>query len=438
MHTSRIVSVALLLVFGVTVAFGWGNATHVYFANHLGVKFGNLNQNEMYGALLPDLYGYEFADQGAMLADYALHSNGDVFWGLYASATGRPAKAAFYGMFTHSNAQSIKGADWYAHGVYPFPGDASDPSGWVIQQGAKLIKNGAIDGYVHGLLDPFGSPELVQGFLPVVGHTLIETAVDILVRRCEDPLVGARMYLAAKNRSEEIPNVMAFVIAQLPVPPGYPAPPDVAKTLELETKYRAAMMQYGQLFLLPESQLIPLISGETASLAKQYLSLYLGELTPDIDPARIAEFIQIAIRQVRPIFHAELMATLCRVEKNMEKNGPPVAGPIFAFWGKETVGEEFEGLQLPSETPGDFSLDQNYPNPFNPTTTIAFALPSDQAVSLKIYNTIGQEVATLVNEVKSAGRYSAVWDAKGLPSGVYFCRLQAGSVVDTKKMTLMK
>ncbi len=82
----------------------------------------------------------------------------------------------------------------------------------------------------------------------------------------------------------------------------------------------------------------------------------------------------------------------------------------------------------------------------DPTTTIAFALPSDRIVTLKVYNAIGQEVATLVNEFRTAGRYKAVWDAKGVPSGVYFYRLQAlpsrdgqaGTVLDTKKMTLLK
>jgi hypothetical protein len=442
MNALRIGCVALLLVVGVSVGFGWGNATHVYFANHLGVKFGPLNQNEMYGAVLPDLYGYQFDNMGALAADYALHTSGDLYWGFYSLTVGREAKAAVYGMFTHSNAQTIKGADWYAHGVAPFPGGAPDPRGWVVQQGGILAQHPAILGYVNGLLEPYGSPELVQGFLPVVGHTLIETAVDILVRRCQDPFVGARLYLAAKNRTEETPQIMAAVIAQLPVENGNPPFPTVEYTLGLEAGYREAMMQYGQLFMLPENQLIGLLSAQTATLAHDYLAALLGSIgitqVPDVDAAKIAEFIQIAINQVRPIYRAELYATLCRVEKNMEKNGPPVAGPVFAFWGKETIEEEFEGMKLPAEAPGEFALDQNYPNPFNPATTIAFALPSDQVVTLKIYNTIGQEVATLVNEFKTAGRYSAVWDAKGLPSGVYFCRLQAGSIVDTKKMTLMK
>jgi hypothetical protein len=344
------------------------------------------------------------------------------------SASSREAKAGFYGMFTHSNAQTIKGADWYAHGVYPVPGNPPDPSGWVIKQGARLVQDPRIFSYVSGLVGDY-----TPYFLPVVGHTLIETAVDILVRRCEDPLVGARLFLAAKNRSDEIPLVLSAVIAG--ADPSFPSPD---YTVAREASYREEMKQYGQLFLLPEDQLIAMVSEQTAGLASQYLAVLGLDPVPVVDPAKIAEFIQIAIHQVKPIYRYELMATMCKLERNMKENGPPVAGPIFACWGKETIQDELEGVKVPSETPVELALDQNYPNPFNPTTTIAFALPADQVVTLKVYNTIGQEVATLVNEFKAAGRYSAVWDAKGIPSGVYFCRLQAGSVAETKKMTLMK
>ncbi len=160
------------------------------------------------------------------------------------------------------------------------------------------------------------------------------------------------------------------------------------------------------------------------------------QTAPEVEKDSIAQYIGLAITQVAPIYHAELVSTLNNVENNLKKIHVTPAGPVFAQWGKDVIEDEFGGIQ--SMKPAEFGLDQNYPNPFNPTTTIAFALPSDQVVTLKIYNAIGQEVATLVNEFKNAGRYSAVWDAKGIPSGVYFCRLQAGNAVELKKMTLLK
>ena len=88
--------------------------------------------------------------------------------------------------------------------------------------------------------------------------------------------------------------------------------------------------------------------------------------------------------------------------------------------------------------PSVFSLSQNYPNPFNPTTKISYQLPSNNFVTLKVYDVLGNEVAALVNEQQPAGKYEVQFDASGLGSGIYFYKLNAGSLVETRKMVLMK
>ncbi len=88
--------------------------------------------------------------------------------------------------------------------------------------------------------------------------------------------------------------------------------------------------------------------------------------------------------------------------------------------------------------PEEFKLNQNYPNPFNPSTTIEFALPKSAFVALKVYNLLGEEVATLVAEHRSAGIYKIDWDAKNLASGMYLYRLEAGDFVQTKKLIVMR
>lgn len=89
-------------------------------------------------------------------------------------------------------------------------------------------------------------------------------------------------------------------------------------------------------------------------------------------------------------------------------------------------------------TPVSYSLSQNYPNPFNPATQIKYSIPENGFVTLKVYNILGKEVATLVNENKTAGDYSINFSAKNLSSGVYFYSIKAGNFTQTKKMTILK
>ena len=88
--------------------------------------------------------------------------------------------------------------------------------------------------------------------------------------------------------------------------------------------------------------------------------------------------------------------------------------------------------------PTDFELRQNYPNPFNPTTSINYSLNKKSYVELKVYNVLGAEVATLVNETKNAGSYKVSFDATNLSSGVYFYQLKSGDQTITRKMMVMK
>ena len=95
-----------------------------------------------------------------------------------------------------------------------------------------------------------------------------------------------------------------------------------------------------------------------------------------------------------------------------------------------------EGNQ--TNVPGSFKLDQNFPNPFNPVTTIRYQLPRTGFVTLKVYDLLGREVTTLVNEEKSAGKYEVKFDGSNLSSGIYFYRIKAGNFIDTKKFVLLK
>ncbi len=88
--------------------------------------------------------------------------------------------------------------------------------------------------------------------------------------------------------------------------------------------------------------------------------------------------------------------------------------------------------------PAQFELSQNYPNPFNPSTTINFSIPQSSVVTLKVFNTLGQEVKTLINQNMESGIHSFSFDASELNSGIYFYKLDAGSYSEVRKMTLIK
>jgi hypothetical protein len=115
---------------------------------------------------------------------------------------------------------------------------------------------------------------------------------------------------------------------------------------------------------------------------------------------------------------------------------------VSQLWIKET-GTSFSAQMLENLIPTAYKLEQNYPNPFNPATTIRYAIPDQEQVTLKVYDVAGREVATLVNDAKPAGTYEVKFDGRNasgaaLSSGVYFYRIKAGAFSETRKFVLLK
>lgn len=90
------------------------------------------------------------------------------------------------------------------------------------------------------------------------------------------------------------------------------------------------------------------------------------------------------------------------------------------------------------DLPATYALHQNYPNPFNPSTTIEYEIPKESFVTLKVFNLLGQEVATLVDETKQAGRYEVKFNGLSLSSGVYFYKIRSKDFIETKKLILVR
>ncbi|RKY90881.1 MAG: hypothetical protein DRQ13_12090, partial [Ignavibacteriae bacterium] len=121
--------------------------------------------------------------------------------------------------------------------------------------------------------------------------------------------------------------------------------------------------------------------------------------------------------------------------------------PVSAFAGASFNGVYFDNQSWTpvsieddflSQLPTEFKLLQNYPNPFNPSTNIKYSVPELSFVNIIVFNLIGEEIATLVNEELQSGNYEVNFDAANLPSGIYFYRFQTASFVETKKMVLLR
>ena len=122
----------------------------------------------------------------------------------------------------------------------------------------------------------------------------------------------------------------------------------------------------------------------------------------------------------------------------------------YLYWSVQALDNNFEGSNWAQENitlvedeiinnlPTSYSLSQNFPNPFNPSTTIDYSVPEVSFITLKVFDVLGNEVATLVNENKPVGDYEVEFNRIELPSGMYFYQLRAGSFTETKKMVLIK
>ena len=170
-------------------------------------------------------------------------------------------------------------------------------------------------------------------------------------------------------------------------------------------------------------------------------SIYTSHYTTFSIPSSYERGIDLGQNGVvgwRGIYQLLSDSSVLRIEGYWHTGLPPVQTPT-SFISPTTYYRVSTWIvKNENEIPRSFSLSQNYPNPFNPTTTISFTLPTKSFVSLKIFDLVGRELATIVSEEMSAGSYLRQWNAAKMTSGIYFCRMQAGNFIETKKLVLIK
>jgi outer membrane protein assembly factor BamB len=157
-------------------------------------------------------------------------------------------------------------------------------------------------------------------------------------------------------------------------------------------------------------------------------TLYVGTLGNQV--IALPDVVDSSQTSPLPKFNAFLKITGKPIWATFQGNNQRTG--MFSSSGTTGIKNSSSGLPI------DYTLAQNYPNPFNPTTTIQFALPKDVIVSIKVFNILGQHVATLVNGYQYAGYHELTFNMDSFSSGIYFYQMRAGSFIETKKMMLMK
>jgi hypothetical protein len=421
--TGFILAIILLTVTPATI-FAWGAITHAYFADELGVRWGNRNIQEIYGATLPDVFNLMY---GSPYQEYLWTQTHYEFGEFADQAVDRPTDASAYGFICHNDAW---GADYTAHyNAVTDPGD-----GYVITKANSIVP--ALVPQLTDVLTAAGVPDaltVAQRLAPGLGENFIETAVDVLVRRNESPSAGLRLFIAAYLRDIRVPFMLIGAYARdFAQEFGISRFMAILTLLAAECEYRDLMILYGGLFMKSEDEIIQLLAEQGVVLAQTLLKAETG-LDVVVPAAPLEAFLRdVAIPAVESDYSAEIAATLAYLESAMDAHGFTVSTEITTA----AAGSNIDGKKT-------IELNQNHPNPFNPSTAVSFYLSEESHVKLSVYDANGRLVNELMNARLSEGFQQTVWngtDSRGNPvsTGVYFCRLQAGSKVLTKKMVLIK
>jgi len=431
--TVSIVCLLLLLMFLPVSVFAWGSATHTYLTKELGNRFVIMNQQEMYGAVSPDMFNLMF---GYPHQQYLWIQTHYEFMKVVDKAKFGRKKAFAYGLASHNEAW---GADHTAHidaiTIECPPGIICPPGkeGYVVIKSKilALLLEDKISAFLAPIYYPNTPPtELVKELSLKFADTGVESAVDYLVSQNEDKQVGIQMLLSAKYRSLFVPLLLCKAYAKdFAEEAGISLWEAYALIIKTEKEFKKYMELYGG--ILTQENAMDLMAEQGALLAENILEKEYG-ITVNVPTELMKGCLIAAIGVVQSDYSAELAATLEYVNEQLEIHGIETCSPWFALW-KEGASEIEDTAQ-----PLEFSLEQNYPNPFNPTTTINYSLAEDSHVKVVVYNALGQEVAVLVDSDEPKGYQSVIWDASGLASGVYFYRIETEVFTETKRMFLLK
>jgi len=289
---------ALLLAFTPSTALPWGWGAHAYFANRFGAFFGLRNLQEIYGAVLPDVYAAipSLAVQEQFYVP--THYNFVEF-----VQEARPVLPAVGRGFASHN--EIWGADSTAHIQNLTLGTEG---GYVIVKQNQLVENN------KALFDEITvslPPPIAELVVNRAAHAAVEVAVDLWLRRKQDPAWGARLFLAASLRDSRIPDLLVKAYKD---EPGI----DESEIRNAEAVFRQAAIAYSWAFLHKEEVTVQLLSAQAADQLRQDVELISnGSIELAVDPNDLTPILYAAMELVKDDYFGELSATLGMIRANL-------------------------------------------------------------------------------------------------------------------------
>ena len=281
-----------------TLAFPWGQATHAYFAKELGQ--GKLDSQEIYGATAPDLFNLEFdSPYYDYMVDQTHHHETSV-----KTKAGKMGLDTFaFGFVSHNDRW---GADYTAHhrgrttkrGYVITKSDGLAPK--LISQLQVILNNAGVP-YASFFAGLFG---------PELAHPLIEAAVDLLIKRNEDPSIGLDLFHSAQDRPASVPDLLVSTYAKglaRHQKLSYDEASQIIK--EAEAEFQQMMILYGEILSQEESEAIQDLADQGATLIEGYIQSAMGKEV-DVPSDVLIDFLHLAIQEVEGDYGQEIASTL--------------------------------------------------------------------------------------------------------------------------------
>jgi hypothetical protein len=306
---------ALMLLSSVPASlYGFGSATHAYIAREAGDKQGPASLQEIYGAVLPDVFNLAFGDPCQARLWTQTHYE---FMKLVEKAESKADKALAYGFASHNE---LWGADQTAH----ISSTTHPESGYVIGKRDELAA--ILEPQVRLFLLFSGVPDadtVVDEVLPTVAESAIETAIDLLVAQNEDPGIGERLALAARTRGWSAPILLSKAYAtDVAAAEGITEAVAAPLIMAAESEFQRQIEAYGT--ALSQDNAIDALSEQGAELARLLLAAEYGIIV-DIPVDLMKGIVTTAIDMVKDDYAAELAATITRVRQELASHA--IASP---------------------------------------------------------------------------------------------------------------